>query len=87
MATLDLTQPIEAHGETLTRLTFRPPRAGDMRAWRIGDTSVGNFMPLISALAGIPPSSVELMSPTDLFAAIDLVAPLLFPGPATGGTS
>ena len=85
--TLDLKEPIEAHGETVSRLTFRAPRAGDMRDFRIGDDSCGNFMPLIARLANIPPSSVDLMTPADLVAAIGVLGPLLFPGPETGATS
>ena len=84
--TLDLQRPIEAHGETVTRLTFREPRAGDLRDFKIGDNTVGNFMPLISTLAGIPPSAVEGMHPCDLFEAIGTIGPLLLSSPPTGAT-
>lgn len=84
---LNLVEPVAAHGEAVSRLTFRQPRAGDLRDFRIGDSTVGNFIPLIATLAGIPPSSVESMHPADVIAAIGLIGPLLLPPQSTGETS
>ena len=83
---LKLSKPISAHGETVSELSFRDPVARDLKEFRIGDATVGNWLPLIAALAGIPPSSVESMCPADVLAAIDVVAPLLLPPPSTGQT-
>jgi Phage tail assembly chaperone proteins, E, or 41 or 14 len=85
-ATITLAKPIQAHGETITALVFRDPCARDLKEFRIGDATVGNWLPLIASLAGIPPSSVESMCPADVLAAIDVVAPLLLPPPSTGAT-
>ena len=85
-ATCALSHPIKAHGEPVGELTFRDPVARDMKEFRIGDTTVGNWIPLIASLAGIPPSSVESMHPADVFAAIEALGPLLLPSPETGTT-
>lgn len=77
MPILELVHPIRAHGESVTMLEFREPRARDLREFKIGDNSVGNFIPLIAALAAVPPSSIDEMHPADLFAAIEVIAPLL----------
>ena len=86
-ATITLAKPIQAHGETLTALVFRDPCARDLREFKIGDATVGNFIPVIAALAGIPPSSVESMHPADIFEAIEAIGPLLLPPPPTGAMS
>ena len=44
-ATITLAKPIQAHGETLTALVFRDPCARDLREFKIGDATVGNFIP------------------------------------------
>lgn len=85
MATkITLTTPIKAHGEEVTELVLRDPVAGDLREFRLGDRTAGNFFPLISVLAGIPPSSVEQMYPVDLLDAIEALAPFLLTPQQTG---
>ena len=86
-ATITLSRSIVAHGETLTALVFRDPCARDLKDFKIGDATVGNFIPVIAALAGIPPSAVESMHPADLFEAVEAIGPLLLPPPPTGATS
>jgi hypothetical protein len=75
--TLELTRPVEAHGQQITKLSFREPTGRDL-------LSVGNpviFDPIseppkiihderrmnamMSLLAGVPPSSIAQMSPRD----------------------
>ncbi len=85
--TLKLVKPISAHGELVAELTIREPTARDLKEFRIGDPTVGNFLPLIAALAGIPPSSVEALHPADVFEAVEVIGPLLLPPPPTGTTS
>lgn len=81
---ITLSAPIQAHGETVTELTLRDPTVRDLKEFRIGDSTVGNFIPLIAAIAGIPGSSVEQMRPSDLFAVIEAIGPLFLSPPQTG---
>lgn len=84
---IKLCKPITAYGEQVTELSFREPCARDLKDFRIGDQTVGNFIPIIAALAEVPPSSIEAMHPADLFSAVEAIGPLLLPSPPTGGTS
>jgi hypothetical protein len=80
---LQLSKPITAHGETLHVLELREPTGKDVR--ELGypyqmnqDESVKLLAHVvakyISQLGGIPPSSVDDMSPSDLNAAGWVVA-------------
>jgi len=86
---LKLSQPIQAHGETVEVLKFRPPRGKDLRvAGLIFDTSADPTDPsrtltrfnlqavanLICTLAGIPMSSVDALSAGDFTAAMGVIA-------------
>lgn len=84
---LVLTQPIQAHGEEVTELTFRAPVARDLRALPIGARSIGDYLPLLAALASVPPSSIEQLAACDLFEALEWLYPLFARSPATGGPS
>lgn len=83
MSELQLSKPITAHGETIHVLELRDPTGKDVR--ELGypyqmnhDESVKLLAHVvakyISQLGGIPPSSVDDMSPSDLNAAGWMVA-------------
>ena len=81
--TVNLAAPVEAHGETLTELTLREPTGKDIRSFgmpfRIGaeDGSIvidsAAMHRYIAGLAGLPPSAVDRMTPTDWQAAMAAV--------------
>lgn len=85
--TLVLSNPINAHDEEVTELLFREPNGGDIIAIGMpmtfvskpggGDTTVkvdGAAMgEYISRLAGIPLSSVKMLSAADTMGAVGLV--------------
>ena len=74
---MKLLKPIQAHGETVTELTFREPTGADITRngfpFKIGQNidgavkifDAGVITRLISDLAGIPPSSVGQMGVLD----------------------
>lgn len=79
---MKLSRPIQAHGETLTELTLREPTGKDIRTagapYKMEFTASGGQLMhidteavarLISALAGIPPSSVDQLTAKDFNAA------------------
>lgn len=89
VATVTLSKPITAHGETVSTLTFREPTPKDLM--QLGFPSlivpsaeggvsgievrakvIGAY---IARLAGIPPSSVELMSVSDFIACQSEILP------------
>jgi hypothetical protein len=91
--TLELSQPIEAHGEQIKVLVFREPTGRDL-------LTVGNpviFDPIsdppkvihderrmnamMSALAGVPPSSIMAMVPRDWITAAWGLTPFFVPMP------
>ena len=73
---IDLASPIEAHGETLSQLTFRRPTAQEARAikalpYRIDKNEEVSLdldvaAKYIAVCAGIPPSSVNQMDLCDI---------------------
>lgn len=81
---LALTKPIQAHGEQIAVLEFRPPTGEDLlevgappfiidkkERTHIDLTVTGEY---IERLCDIPRSSVKLMSPADMIAAFGVVA-------------
>jgi hypothetical protein len=90
-----LSEPIKAHGEIVTALTIRPPTAKDIRL--CGDPLVGLteatmrvdgpvMAALISNLAGIPPSSVDMLSYADFKDVSNTVMSFLAPPAASAST-
>jgi len=57
--TIDLTTPVQAHGETIKKLTFRRPTAGDLIA--LGDAYPVSFM-AGGGMRPNPPVMAELMT-------------------------
>ena len=85
---LTLTRPVEAHGETLDTLTFRPPVAADLGACGMPfrlmdggalDISVANIIALAARLAGVPPSVIGNM-PLDEYYRVQAAIMGFFPG-------
>jgi hypothetical protein len=81
--TLALSQPLLAHGENVTTLTFKPVTAGEIRrcGWpfimskegeeqRIDADAISKY---IANCARIPPSSVDKMVPSDWKAAMVVI--------------
>lgn len=75
--TIELDYPIQAHGETVTRLTFRPAKVRELKEV----DALGNHLNtdviagLIVRLAGIPPSSVDQIDAADFFHIANELAP------------
>ena len=74
----------EPDGTVIAEMTFRDPVARDMKDFRIGDTTVGNWLPLITTLSGVHQVAAEAMHFEDVLEAINALGPLLLPSPATG---
>lgn len=77
--TIVLKEPITAHGETVTQLVLKPPT---LKNWRVRDGAKGevdSIIRMISDLAGIPISSVEMLGTEDSAAAMEAVAELTRP--------
>lgn len=74
---IDLTKPVQAHGEMLKQLKFREPTGADMmqfgERWPVQiDWTSGNVTPnpvamaaVMSLLAAVPPSTIKMMSGKD----------------------
>ena len=74
---IDLTTPVQAHGETIKKLTFRRPTGGDIMA--LGDNypihidwTTGLIRPnppamgeMMSTLAQVPPSTIKALDAED----------------------
>jgi hypothetical protein len=91
--TCELQRPIEAHGNTLTVLVFREPTARDLLS--IGNPVI--FDPIsdppkimhdekrmnamLSALAGVPPSSIASLTTRDFITCAWGVTPFFVPVP------
>lgn len=79
---LKLSRPIEAHGETHDAIVIREPTVKDLRRCGYPVTGKAEIVPdaaakLISVCAGIPPSSVDSMSPKDFTEAIGVLGGFL----------
>ncbi|MCQ8279925.1 phage tail assembly protein [Acetobacteraceae bacterium KSS8] len=69
--TVRLSQPIQAHGESHTELTFRPPTGKDFRdagASRLPDGAADTMWDyrLIGGCCGVPPSTIDAMPVRDV---------------------
>lgn len=90
-----LAEPVHAHGEELKKLEFRKPTARDILS--VGNPVIFNPMTdpptvthderklvgMISALAGIPPSSVLAMDSVDLVSCAWGITPFFVPKPGS----
>jgi Phage tail assembly chaperone proteins, E, or 41 or 14 len=74
---VNLTTPIQAHGETVKQMKFRRPTGGDIMAmgagypisinWQSGEITVNPPVmgEMMSLLAAVPPSSIKSMDAED----------------------
>jgi hypothetical protein len=77
--TVRLSHPIQAHGETVTSLTIRPPTIEEMEALdTIRNLDTTKFIKLLVLLAGIPRSSVLQLRPRDFNACANRLASAFF---------
>ena len=88
--TLTLRTALKVQGEMVTSLTFRPPIGRDIRevgnpinmAGRELGIDDARMHAMIARLAGIPPSSVDMLSYTDWTGAVGVITGFLEePGP------
>ena len=99
MTALKLSKPIKAHGEDVAELAFREPTGKDLRTCGMPysmldrDGAVGLVIDagavakLISALAGIPTSSVDQLSARDFQEATNVIVGFFGPGAAPAASS
>ena len=81
--TVTLKKPIQAHGELVTKLSFREPTCDDIVACGYplqmgGDTATplpGPIAKYIARLGGVPPSSVKSMSVQDFSSCMQVILP------------
>jgi Phage tail assembly chaperone proteins, E, or 41 or 14 len=92
-AKLELSKPIEAHGETITVINFREPTARDLLS--IGNPVIfdpfqtppkithdeGKMHLMISTLGNIPPSSVQMLTTRDWTTCAWILTPFFLPVP------
>lgn len=88
-----LTKPIQAHGEDVTELTFRPPTSLDLievgSPIRIDMASESptihhderRFAAMMARLAAVPPSSIAKMDHKDFIEAEYALTPFFVPRP------
>ena len=65
---VELTTPIQAHGETLRRLELQVPKMKHLKARDGASGPMDASIKIIAVLAGVPPSSIEEMTPVDFVA-------------------
>ena len=64
--TVELSQPIQAHGETIHQLTIHPPKVKHLKMMDAVKGDTQKTIVLVSALANIPQSSVEEVTGFDM---------------------
>lgn len=68
---IELSKPIQAHGETIKKITFREPTGKDMQQineWPVHANTLPNpaaMAYVMSLLAAVPPSSIGSMAGQD----------------------
>ena len=93
-----LTVPIEAHGETVSSLELRRPKLGDLEGVEISiipkpeqetaeiKLKVGDVIPIVAAMAKIPPSAARSIDGNDVGEVIGAVWDFLPKSLGTGKT-
>ncbi len=78
-----LSNPIDAHGEKISSLELRAPKAGDFRGIKVTLGEGGltfhtdAALDLAAKLAGVPPSSIDQLCFIDMVAVAGSIAPFL----------
>ncbi len=76
---VELTEPVQAHGETLTHLQLQAPKMKHLRARDGAKGPTDASIRVMSVLAGVPPSTIDELTPVD-FAAAEAVLRPFFAG-------
>ncbi|MEW6612707.1 MAG: phage tail assembly protein [Pseudomonadota bacterium] len=80
--TITLSEPITAHGETVSALTLEAPRARHLRNLPLtGTPSVGLLLDMAGAVSGLPPSAIDQLSAPDTMRVVEAMAGFLELGP------
>lgn len=83
--TITLSEPIEAHGQTIEQLVIEPPRGKHLRALPVKQRlDMGDLLDLAGACTGLPPSAMDQLSAADVLAVVEAMGNFL--GGAPGGT-
>jgi hypothetical protein len=89
---IDLDEPVQAHGEEVKQLVFRKPTADDLMSmgdefpinidWNTGIASVApaTMAKMMSRLAAVPPSTIKAMSAKDFSTAAHRLMFFFVPG-------
>jgi len=81
---LDLAEPIQWGGTTVSRLEFVRPRAKHFRGLTLEAARMGDLLDVVAALCHQPPSLIGELSAADTFAAVRIVNDFLLSGQPTG---
>lgn len=79
---IDLSKPVEAHGEQITQLVLHEPTGGDLMKLPFivadgGDKAIEPPLVLLSSkMAKVPPSTIESLCSDDTFKVMKVVNPL-----------
>lgn len=80
--TIQLGTPIEAHGETVSVLTLRRPKAKELRDMPIKQGMVmGDLYAVAAACADLPTSAIDQLDAADLMQVMGVVGGFLGVGP------
>lgn len=83
--TIKLNTPIEAHGNTVSELTLRAPKAKELRDLPIKQNmTMGDLYGIAAACADVPPSSIDQLDAADIMKVMEVVGGFL--GLGTGET-
>jgi len=75
---IKLTVPIEAHGEMISTLTLRRPKAKELREMPLRSAlKMGDFYDIAAACADIPPSAFDQIDGADVMHIVEVVGGFL----------
>lgn len=80
--TIQLSEPIQAHGETVSEISLSTPRAKHLRAMPVkAQLDMGDLLNLAGECAGLPPSSMDQLAAGDAFKVVEAMGNFLAGGP------
>lgn len=86
MVRIDLQYPIQAHGEEITFLEMKRPTVKQLKKISKSGDEVEKSAAMIAELAGIPPSSVDMIDAADFIAINEVIESFFENSRQTGGT-